>query len=427
MPADFSYQPLAQVNPLAIIPRQQAISVRGAIPTPEFNARQTLSDLGAIRQGMRQDKAAADAERLRAATVQSIGTGATQFDIADAEEYRNRFGSVPTDPLTGQIDMQLIRERLTAQKEIELGLKTQTALSALGGAGGAMNAEDRLKLQQDNQLLQESISKGEEALALISDPSKNVVGPVTGRKVTSAIYQVGAAFGIDVAEERFEDQRVLEMIVSENILKAAENMKGQLSDRDVKFLQAAVPKLSDTEDVWRRYFERWNKLSKRQMAQNEMFLNSGMAPQQSANQISDDEIVAELSSRGIGDDVIGSVLNATYEPNVAAPSVAGGGGQVYTVTNPDGTKSYGRMVNGTFTPLDLSGQAAAVPSFQNVTPQPAPAPVAPAPPPNPYANLQSVYNYQQPLLKLSRPPLQGAPVTPATGLNAPSPAGFRQR
>lgn len=94
------------------------------------------------------------------------------------------------------------------------------------------------------------------------------VGPFEGSGPVRLANQIGAAFGI--REQELKDQRALEIAISNKILEGAQVMKGNLSDKDVRFLQATVPKLSDPEPVWRDYLNRW-----KQMAQLNVDIVSG--------------------------------------------------------------------------------------------------------------------------------------------------------
>lgn len=85
------------------------------------------------------------------------------------------------------------------------------------------------------------------------------VGPFEGSGPVRLANQIGAAFG--VREQELKDQRALEIAISNKILEGAQVMKGNLSDKDVRFLQATVPKLSDPEPVWRDYLNRWKQMA----------------------------------------------------------------------------------------------------------------------------------------------------------------------
>lgn len=94
------------------------------------------------------------------------------------------------------------------------------------------------------------------------------VGPFEGSGPVRFGNQIAAAFGARTQE--LKDQRALEIAISNKILEGAQVMKGNLSDKDVRFLQATVPKLSDPEPVWKDYLNRW-----KQMAQLNVDIVSG--------------------------------------------------------------------------------------------------------------------------------------------------------
>lgn len=89
--------------------------------------------------------------------------------------------------------------------------------------------------------------------------AQNTVGPVVGSFVGVAATLFGAILGIDSEEQRRIGQRELEITSSEKILEGAQKMKGNLSDKDIAFLKATIPKLSDDEAVWTRYLNNWER------------------------------------------------------------------------------------------------------------------------------------------------------------------------
>lgn len=85
------------------------------------------------------------------------------------------------------------------------------------------------------------------------------VGALEGSLPAKIFNRVGAAFG--AREQEFADQRSLEIGISTKILEGAQVLKGNLSDKDVRFLKDTVPKLSDSEDVWINYLNRWKRMA----------------------------------------------------------------------------------------------------------------------------------------------------------------------
>lgn len=86
------------------------------------------------------------------------------------------------------------------------------------------------------------------------------IGPAEGSLIGQVGNRVAAALGLG-REQQFQDQRQLEMAISNKVLEGAQVMKGNLSDKDVRFLQATVPKLSDTPQVWNEYLNRWKQMN----------------------------------------------------------------------------------------------------------------------------------------------------------------------
>jgi len=94
--------------------------------------------------------------------------------------------------------------------------------------------------------VQGTIALNDQFFAALSDP--NLAGAVgLADQYTGAI---GAQFG---SEEGVLGKRLLRLS-SELVLEAAGNLKGALSDRDIKFLQDTQPKLSDGPAVWRDWY-----------------------------------------------------------------------------------------------------------------------------------------------------------------------------
>lgn len=372
MPADYSYIPVAEAP--GPDPRLADVRLAPSLDTTPIQTQtvnEGLNDFYGIRKAQRQDVAEADADRLRKATVKAVGPGANQFDIADLEEYRARFGSLPTDPVTGQVDMNQVRQKLTAQKQIELALGTQAMQAkATGGAYGVPKPEDALKVQESQSRIDQSIGEAEQALELIK--SGNYVGPLTGSGAGQLWHRGQAVRG---NEETYNAQRQLQIILNRNILDKAALMKGQLSDRDVKFLEASVPKLTDTEAVWESYFNKLKLLASEQKRRNEAFLRGEMSLQEKNTPITDDpNWEAKLGGQ------------ATASGQAADPSALpeGSDGQIYPMPDANGnTKPHFKLQDGSFVPATRE-------QIQRVMNPNAPAPGATGSPEAPKPGLSGI-------------------------------------
>lgn len=123
-------------------------------------------------------------------------------------------------------------------------------------------AEDAVKRANDlavSQSLLESIGKAKE---LVKQPG--VVGPAAGSAPVQALNRLGAVFGI--TDNEYENQRELEILINKKVLEGAQVMKGNLSDKDVKFLKDSVPRLSDPPQIWDRFLDTWNNLTQQNIS-----------------------------------------------------------------------------------------------------------------------------------------------------------------
>jgi len=109
----------------------------------------------------------------------------------------------------------------------------------------AISPEDAVALQDQMNLMETNLQKFEEIRALTQ--KEGVVGPLAGGKGGRLWAWVKAMGGDD---EIFRDQRDVEIFANREALKAAEAMKGALSDNDIKFLKDSLAKLSDTPELW---------------------------------------------------------------------------------------------------------------------------------------------------------------------------------
>lgn len=62
-------------------------------------------------------------------------------------------------------------------------------------------------------------------------------------------------FGLFATEDKLMNREV-GLAANEMILSAAKNLKGNLSDKDVRFLQDSMPKPSDREEIWYRWYNK---------------------------------------------------------------------------------------------------------------------------------------------------------------------------
>jgi len=78
----------------------------------------------------------------------------------------------------------------------------------------------------------------------------NPVGPAAGSGIGRAATATGAFFGLEGSTKKAAAQDAITQAVNNLALNKVTMMKGNLSDRDVKFLLASVPRLASQEITW---------------------------------------------------------------------------------------------------------------------------------------------------------------------------------
>lgn len=101
--------------------------------------------------------------------------------------------------------------------------------------------------------------------------NSNVVGPGAGSGPVRVLNQVGAALGMRA--EQFESQDKLLQLINKRVLQGAQGLKGNLSDKDIRFLQESFPSLKSTEATWTDFLGKWDRM----ITLNEQILR-GAAP-----------------------------------------------------------------------------------------------------------------------------------------------------
>ncbi len=90
------------------------------------------------------------------------------------------------------------------------------------------------------------------AKELIANKDLNPVGPITGSWAGQGEARALASFGND---GKYNAQSQLRQGISKQVLKAGALLKGSTSNKDMEFLKASVPRLSDTPAVWNSYLD----------------------------------------------------------------------------------------------------------------------------------------------------------------------------
>lgn len=192
------------------------------------------------------------AEKIRRNTMALVPPGTNQFQMGLLETYQKKTGLMPPiNAQTQQIDFKKLNEELVRLADQELAMQViDKAGAPLRGGAGMISADEQVKAQNELVELQKLESNLQRAQTIVEQNPESL-GPLRGSTAGQAAAWLGAVFG---KEATYNNQRELEMFVNRQILDGAQKMKGNLSDRDVKFLVKGAPKLSDTPEVWKRYF-----------------------------------------------------------------------------------------------------------------------------------------------------------------------------
>ena len=83
-------------------------------------------------------------------------------------------------------------------------------------------------------------------LEKINEKTVDVTGPIEGTPVYRFFSKIG-----DTDDEQV--RRRLEMFTRKLTLDAAQNLKGALSDKDIRFLVEQAPDMDDNPSVWKKH------------------------------------------------------------------------------------------------------------------------------------------------------------------------------
>jgi hypothetical protein len=214
------------------------------IPTAQAARREQLADLVSKAQ-------------IRRNTRALFPDNATEFQLNLAQRYQESTGRMPPiNAQTGQVDFAAMNAEMARLADERMELE-RTRLLGRGGLGAGQATAAQVAGAQDELAgIQDQKQKLGRVRQLIADKTVNAVGPLRGTSGGRLLGQAQAAAG---NESVYNKQRELEMWTNEQVITRSEKMKGQLSDKDIKFLVQSVPKLSDTEDVWTRFFDTYER------------------------------------------------------------------------------------------------------------------------------------------------------------------------
>lgn len=288
-------------------------------------ARQIFEDVQDIPIRAAQRKATAETAKLQASSAQFendlLARGATPFDVVYAKSYVQQFGPLPVDA-TGATDWAELRRRgelirqqreRTVQRESELaghkwlgvqtleddkGLPSKYAMfqkadgkvetEYLGPDPAAITARERVKTapattkvqnEARTALIQKQNLRKQLASAkqTVQEPGA-VTGPFIGSPIVRFATNIGAALGIEKAQNLRNKQEALRWLVSNFTLNNVKKLTGALSEKELKFLENSVPTLGTSEENWLRFLTEYDRV----LSEEEADLQSKISSTQEA-------------------------------------------------------------------------------------------------------------------------------------------------
>jgi hypothetical protein len=174
------------------------------------------SDSG-IRDFFSQGRANADAAGL--ASVQSPSA------------FTARLEGMPIE--SPEAKQMLLGRQLELQKAETAGELVEREL-AIKEAGRIPTPKERLDVEKLRRELAEGTG------------SQVVTGPIEGQPFVRWMSDVAGDDDVPM-------QRDLEILTNALVLEGAQKMKGNLSDKDIRFLQATVPQMTDKPGIWKKW------------------------------------------------------------------------------------------------------------------------------------------------------------------------------
>ena len=227
------------------------------------------------------------------------------FLMANAPSYTDDFGQFNQDTGNRAIDqsspeafLKTIREA-GAMPQTEAGrgmLADELRRMRLASIPKPLSPSDQLAREKYDDEKAENVKQTETAkiestnnltdfynetkslLDKINEKDVDVTGPIEG----TSIYRFFSKIG-DTDDEQV--RRRLEMFTRKLTLDAAQNLKGALSDKDIRFLVEQAPDMDDNPSVWKQYMGDLKTRLERNAKQKGIELGDIKPPQQSSNTI----------------------------------------------------------------------------------------------------------------------------------------------
>ena len=165
-------------------------------------------------------------------------------------------GRITPAPTTAPLPAEAVQPARTDDSGFPIGSNAQMKMQ------DAKAATDRAKTVSDTQQAlnnaKEMSGNIAEGLAIVNRPGAPV-GALPGSEIGQLFYRLKAMVG--GSPQSYSEQDKLRGLIGKKVLEGAQQMKGNLSDKDVRFLTASYPSLGSTQERWVSYLKTWQMMN----------------------------------------------------------------------------------------------------------------------------------------------------------------------
>ena len=178
-------------------------------------------------------------------------------------------------PMTPKEELDYI---VKLNEELRNQAKANREASEFEGEQADRSSEKQISDTESTNNLTDFYNETRDLLDKINEETVDVTGPIEG----TSVYRFFSKLG-DTDDEQV--RRRLEMFTRKLTLDAAQNLKGALSDKDIRFLVEQAPDMDDNPSVWKKYMGDLKIRLERNAKQKGIDFENTNSPQQSANTI----------------------------------------------------------------------------------------------------------------------------------------------
>jgi len=190
-------------------------------------------------------------------------------------------------PMTPKEELDYI---VKLNEELRNQAKANREASEFEGEQADRSSEKQISDTESTNNLTDFYNETRDLLDKINEETVDVTGPIEG----TSVYRFFSKLG-DTDDEQV--RRRLEMFTRKLTLDAAQNLKGALSDKDIRFLVEQAPDMDDNPSVWKKYMGDLKIRLERNAKQKGIDFENTNSPQQSANTIDPSDLENAIQSK----------------------------------------------------------------------------------------------------------------------------------